>query len=49
MPVDPWSEDEAKPPRQPGWGCLVAVVIASATSIIALVLVLKVIVATFTS
>jgi hypothetical protein len=47
MPVDPWSDDDAKPPRQPGWGCLAAVIIASATSVIAVVLVLKMIASTF--
>jgi hypothetical protein len=47
MPVDPWSDDEARPPRQMGWGCLAAVIIGSVTTVVALVIVLKVIVDTF--
>jgi hypothetical protein len=47
MPVDPWSDDGAQPPRKPGWGCLAAVIIGSVTTVVALVIVLKVIADTF--
>ncbi len=47
MPVDPWSDDEAPPPRQIGWGCLSAVIIGSLTTVVALVIILKVVADTF--
>lgn len=45
-PRDPWSDD-APPPRQASWGCLVAAIIGSVTTVIAVVIVLKLIASTF--
>jgi len=39
----------ARPPRKAGWGCLVATIVASAASVIALVLVVKIVADAFTS
>ena len=45
--MNPWDDDEARPPRQLGWGCLAAVIIGSVTSVVALILVVRVIADTF--
>jgi hypothetical protein len=46
--TDPWDDDGAPPPRQFGWGCLAAVIIASIATVVALVIVIQVIAAAFT-
>ncbi len=45
--MNPLDDDEAQPPRQLGWGCLAAVIIGSVTSVVALILVARVIAATY--
>jgi hypothetical protein len=45
--LNPWDEDESRRPRQVGWGCLAAVIIGSITTIVAVVIVLKVVASTF--
>jgi len=47
VPLNPWDDDEAQRPRQMGWGCLAAVIIGSVTTIVAVVIVLKVVTSTF--
>lgn len=37
--------DDVPPPRKPSWGCLAAAIIASGASVIALIIVIKVILA----
>ena len=44
--MNPWDDDEAQRPRRMGWGCLAAVIIGSITTIVAVVIVLKVVAST---
>jgi hypothetical protein len=43
---DPWGDDD-RPPRQASWGCLVAAIIGSVSTIIVVVIVLKTVADTF--
>jgi hypothetical protein len=45
--VNPWDDDGERPPRELGWGCLAAVIIGSVTSVIAVVIIIRVIAATY--
>jgi hypothetical protein len=45
--TDPWDDDEQRAPRQFGWGCLAALIIGSVTTLVAIVIVIRVIAATY--
>jgi hypothetical protein len=45
--TEPWDDDGERPPRQLGWGCLAVVIIGSVTTLIAVVIVLRVIASTY--
>lgn len=39
--VDPWDESDERAPRQAGWGCAIAAIIGSITTVIVIVLVIR--------
>jgi hypothetical protein len=46
--TDPWADDGGdRPPRQLGWGCLAAMIIGSVATLVAAVIVIRVIASTF--
>jgi 3-methyladenine DNA glycosylase/8-oxoguanine DNA glycosylase len=45
--MNPWDDDGERPPRQAGWGCLVAAIIGSVTTVIAAVIVINLVASTY--